>query len=160
MLQTIIDNLTRQSKGLALLLQLMQEEFSLLKANEPRDVTRVEFSIQELMGQLMAERKQLKGILYGTRLVQFLDSPSLKHPSNKERADAIRSLMQTIHEHEQQCAKQAEKNSKLVLALMDQGEKLLHHMYDQLRPKKKDSYSNRGTYASNRPQAALIKGRL
>ncbi len=160
MLQTIIHNLTRQNKGLALLLQLMQEEFSLLKANEPRDVTRVEFSIQELMGQLMAERKQLKGMLYGTRLVQFLDTPSMKHPSNKGLADAIRALMQEIHEHEQLCAKQAEKNSRLVLALMDQGEKLLYHLHDQLRPKTKDSYSKTGAYTSNRPQAALIQGRL
>lgn len=160
MLQIIFDNLTRQSKGLALLQQLMQEEFSLLKANEPRDITRVEFSIQELMGQLMAERKQLKSMLYGTRLTQFLDTPSMKHPSNRQRADAIRALMQEIHEHEQLCAKQAEKNSKLVLALMDQGEKLLHHLHGQLRPEKKDSYSKRGTYASNRPQASLIQGRL
>jgi len=160
MLQTIASNLTRQSKALALLLQLMQEEFSLLTGRDPRDVTRIEFSIQELMGQLVAERKAVKGMLGQVRLAQFLESGPAKHPSNREKAEVIRALLEEIHGLEQECARQADKNSKLVLALMDQGEKLLHYLHDQLRPKNQDAYSNRGKYAADRPQATLIRGRL
>lgn len=160
MLETIASNLNRQSKALALLLQLMQEEFSLLTSREPKDVTRVEFSIQELMGQILVERKAVKGMLHNMRLVEFLETAAVKHPANAAKSTTIKALLQEIQELEQECARQAKKNSKLVLALMDQGEKLLHHLHEQIRPNKKDSYSKRGQYSSQRPQASLIRGRL
>ena len=161
MLQNIIENLHRQSKGLALLQQLMQEEFALLMSREPRDVTKIEFSVQELMGQLMAERKGIKAMLHGMRLAEYLEAlPNKEHPRNAGRVERIHALLQEIDGIEQACAQQAEKNSKLVLALMDQSEKLLVHLHNELTPKKKNGYSNRGTYSNDRPQATLIRGRL
>lgn len=161
MLPTIIGNFTRQSKALALLLQLMQEEFSLLMSRAPRDVTKIEFSIQELMGQLMAERKSVKAALHNMRLREYLEAlPNKEHPRNKERIAQLDALIEEIEKLEQECARQAAKNSRLVLALMDQSEKLLSHLHSQIRPHKNESYSKHGTFAKDRPEATLIQGRL
>ncbi len=162
MLHSIFRNVLRQKKGLDLLLHLMQEEFSLLLGRKPQDITKLEFSIQELLGQLVAERKSLQAMLHGMRLREYLEAlPPQEDTQLESLRQAIVQLVGQCDVAEQACAKQAEKNSSLVLALMDQGQKLLQHLHDQLVPKNTNAYSKRGRFSSeSKPRATLISGRL
>ena len=160
MLQRIQQSLSRQSKGVALLGVLMREEFSLLQEHKPQDVTRLEFSIQELMGQLVAERKALKAMLHGMRLMDYLEALALADPAQEALRAEIYALLQQVDAREQECAKQAEMNSTLVLGLMDQGHKMLAHLQEQVIPKAQAVYSRHGRYSGERPQAALLEGKL
>ena len=56
-------NLTRQGRGMDLLQDLLQEEFSHLRDRDPDSATRLEFSIHELIRQLAVERVDLKKLV-------------------------------------------------------------------------------------------------
>lgn len=161
LLAPINESLSRQGKALTLLHKLMQEEFSQLMARNPTEVTKTEFSIQELVGQIISERKSLRGMLHGMRLKDYLEAlPQPEEEALRDLPDTIQKSLVSIHKLEQLCARQAEKNTKLVLGLMDQSQGMLEFLHNQLVPQKKESYSAKGTYSNQRPQARILEGKL
>jgi hypothetical protein len=76
MQQIILGSLIRQAKGTELLCQLLREEYSLLRAGEPDQVTGLEMCIQDLIRQLVREREFLTCRLQSagmTNLAVFLE---------------------------------------------------------------------------------------
>lgn len=167
MKRMFIENLTRQLKGFQLLKDLLEEEYSHLRALEPQDVSSLELSIQELLHQLAAERNVMVQFLQGMRITEWVqtlpmqvDSEGRPVEHTQEEIDLILNLTNAIDGLEQTCAKQAELNTTLALALMDQSASMLDFLQDQITPKQKEFYSARGAYQNNRPQASLIQGKL
>jgi len=160
--QRIIENLTRQKHGFKLLEDLLLEEFGLLCGHDPQPISGIEFSIHELMQQLSKERKYLVMLLEGQRLKQYIAALAemATSPEALEAAEELGRCVEDIDRYEQSCARQAEKNKILVLALMDQSQALLEYLYKKVVPKSKDSYSSFGRFAQRRPDAALIKGKF
>lgn len=158
MFERLLENVGRQEKGLMVLLDLLEEEFSLLTGHDPKAVTSCEFSIQELLRQLAAERVALRGIVRalapGARtlgdLRQTLDEGGALLDEAVARVDAL----------EQRCAVQAEKNSHLAMGLAEQSRNMLDFMHRQIQPKGNPTYSQRGRVSSSPPEAALFRGRL
>lgn len=147
-------NLIRQKKGMEVLLLLIEEEFAQLRGRKPQDVTATEFSIHELMRQIAAERLDLKKSLNGERLMTVL--PMLP----EEEQQALTSLLQELDDLEQECARKAERNADLALALHDQNQKMLDYISEQIRPKNTNTYGKMGGYQNQKPQAAIFRGRL
>ncbi len=161
MINRIQENLSRQYKGMQLLLVLLEEEFSRLMDRNAKGITPIELSIQELMRQLAAERMALK------RWVKAVD-PSAERVCDIESAMDLKRrydvtiVLEKIDDVEQQCGVQANKNQQLVLALYDQSSKLLNYMHRQIAPiEDKNGYSAKGRYAkTDNSQAALVRGSL
>lgn len=147
-------NLVRQHKGLLVLEELVQEEFTHLRSNKPQDVTATEFSIHELMRQLAVERLELRKTLGGKRLKELM--PMLP----EEQQAVLGKLLEDIDVVEQRCARQASVNAKLALALHDQSQNLLDFIHDQIKPKNQNTYGKMGRYTQARPEAALIRARF
>lgn len=153
-------NLARQSRGMDLLQELLQEEFSHLKHRDPDSATRLEFSIHELIRQLTAERLNLRAMVQSispgaTRLNEL---GACLEPAT---ADAFSAMLAEMQAKEQACAIQAEKNGEMARAMLDQSRSLLEFMTKQIQPKSDPVYSARGTYGKNsKPQAALFRGAL
>src|SRR5512142_3027226 len=118
MTQRILENLSRQHQALQVLKHLQEEEFSHLKEFRPQSVTALEFSIQELMRQIMVERKDAR------RMMQSIDPAATRLADFAEVFgndwENIQGLLGKIDVLEQTCAKQAEKSYTLALALFDQ----------------------------------------
>ncbi|MBU1610570.1 MAG: flagellar protein FlgN [Proteobacteria bacterium] len=159
MMHRIQENLSRQHKGMQLLLVLLEEEFSRLMDRNAKGVTPIELSIQELMRQLANERVCLKA------MVKAIDPMAERVRTilpilEEERRTAIEELLQQIDSDEQQCGMQAHKNQQLALALYDQSTNLLNFMHKQISPpENKDAYSAKGRYAKvNNRQPALVRG--
>lgn len=158
MLERIHANLDRQSKALALLFTLLEEEFSLLRNREAPEISRIEFSIQELLRQIAAERSSLRGLVAlmkpgAKRLAALL--PGLP----AEEAAALSTALRRIDRGEQACAVQAEKNTIMAQALAEQSRSLLNYLHQEIQPKSADTYSGRGRYAMRRPEASLLQRR-
>ena len=161
MMHRIQENLSRQDKGMRLLLQLLEEEFSRLMNRNPKGVTPIELSIQELMRQLARERTDLR------ELVQAVD-PAARRVRQivsamvDERREAVEDLMRRIDICEQRCGMQAHKNQQLALALFDQSSRLLNFMHKQITPPEdRRGYSAKGRYSkAGSNQAALVRGNL
>lgn len=156
MKERIRQHIDRQVKGMQLLHDLLAEEYALLRERRPEDVSAVEFSIHELMRQLAAERESTIYLLHGYSLEEFVD----EQPED-ERAPFV-FMVAELKRLEGLCTRQASMNSELALALYDQSRQLLEYLHGQIAPKEnQNTYSARGGYArANRPQAALIRGRL
>ncbi|GFK92699.1 hypothetical protein NNJEOMEG_00525 [Fundidesulfovibrio magnetotacticus] len=157
MTKRILENLTRQHQALKVLLFLQEEEFTHLKEFKPQSVGAQEFSIQELMRQLMGERKEVR------RLIQAMD-PAAKRLKDVAGAFGDRwadaeALLERIDRLEQTCAKQAEKSYSLALALFDQSTTYVDFFKKQLTPKK-ESYGPKGVFASTKPAPAILRGAL
>ncbi len=153
-------NLMRQGRGMDLLQDLLQEEFSHLKQRDPDSATRLEFSIHELIRQLTEERLELKCF------VQDI-SPTAKRLNDlgasldPETADAFKALLAEMDAKEQACAIQAEKNGEMAMAMLDQSRSLLDFMTKQIQPKSDPVYSARGRYGKDtKPQAAIFRGAM
>ncbi|EPR41706.1 FlgN family protein [Desulfovibrio sp. X2] len=152
------ENLDRQHKAMVVLYELLQEEFSLLRAGKPQEVTGLEMSIQELIRQIALERAELKSMVLareGTvvRLNVLVDSMP------PEEGEPLRKLVNTIDALEQACARQADKNSNLAMALFDQSKSMLEFMQSQIKPKRVDVYARNGRFAQGKSEAALLHGR-
>ena len=158
MLERIHANLNRQNKALALLLTLLQEEFSLLRQREAPEVSRIEFSIQELLRQIGAERSELRAMVTAIkpaakRLAHLLpDLPA-------DDAAVLAQAMAQADRIEQACAVQAEKNTIMAQALAEQSRSLLEYLHKEIQPKSANTYSGRGRYAVHRPEASIIHRR-
>lgn len=159
MLKLIKENLNRQSKAVALLNDLLEEEFSSLMNRKPHNVTQIEFTIQELMRQIASERMSLKGLLHridekASRLSHIFGA--IEDASRLE----VENLVAEIDKVEQRCAVQASKNQHLAHALLNQSQSLLGFLHNEIQPKNENVYSSRGRYEVVTPNPSLINGRL
>ena len=150
----ILEGMTRQEKGFALLEMLLNKEFENIKQGKIDAVTELEFSIHELLRQLAVERDQIGELLQRKKLSEYL--PLLK----QEMGDPLKYLADKVLEREQICAKQASRNAELVLALLDQGADLLDFLQKQLIPKNQDVYSAAGRFRNMGPQYHMLRGKL
>lgn len=158
MLDRINENIRRQYKGLELLSSLLEEEFSFLTGRDPRAVTGCEFSIQELLRQLAVERLDLKAMVKAVA-PEAGNLRDLAGALQGAEAEAFGVLLARVDAMEQQCAVQAEKNSRLAFGLAEQSKGLLEFMHKQIQPKHEDTYAKNGRYQGHRPEAAIFRGR-
>lgn len=154
MYERIQGNLTRQFKGLELLKSLLEEEFDFLVERDTDAVSNLEFSIHELLRQIVVERMDLKSAMQETKLLEYADMLP------EEEGEEIRKTYHLIDALEQHCSRQASRNAELSLALLDQSQSLLVFLHEQISPRQENVYSAKGRYREERPNAALITGRL
>lgn len=155
MYQRIYESLSRQERALALLRDLLQEEYEILLGRDTNTVVALEFSIQELIRQLAVEKALVIRSLAGQRVMEYAKTLA------EEEGDAIKLLFTLIDEGEQAVARQASRNAQLSLALLDQSTHTLKALTSQVVPPKSGVYSrNGGIRHEMHPQAALISGRL
>ena len=148
-------SLIRQSKALSLLCELMEEEYAALLDRNTDAVVALEFSIQELIRQLAAEKATVITTLAGVRVVEYASSLS------PEEGGALLDHLRAIDKAEQGVSRQATRNSQLSLALLDQSSRTLQALTSQAMPPKAETYGRRGGMrVQNHPEAALISGRL
>ncbi|MFW5487019.1 MAG: flagellar export chaperone FlgN [Desulfovibrio sp.] len=155
----IRQNLTRQGKALHVLHHLLMEEFSHLLDGEPEKVSIVEMALQELMRQIAVERLELKSMLGSEpgKDVRLADSMDKFSPEDQK---AIMEVTMQVDEMEQTCARQADKNRSLALALFDQSSSMIHYLHDQVKPKNTTAYSANGRFAKAPKGAPMVSGRL
>ena len=154
MFAQILGNLTRQAKALELLEQLQLEEHDLLLKRDTVSISSLEFSIHELLRQIAVERDELRGVMQGTKVLEYAGMLP------EEDGAKVREQYQAIDNAEQRCARQAENNTALSLTLLDKSHELMNYLYEQVQPKQQFVYGARGSYTNHRPQAAIINGRL
>lgn len=154
MFSLIHGNLTRQFKALELLNTLLNEEFVLLQARNSDAISQQEFMIHELLRQIAVERVDLKATMKDTALLDYAGMLP------EDDGESVRKLFYLIDSLEQHCAHQAAQNAELALALMDQSQSLLSFLHEQIKPKATTTYGAGGRMREQRPNAALISGRL
>ena len=147
-------NLFRQVKGLELLHSLLEEEFTCLLERDVEEVSSLEFSIHELMRQLLVERMEIKEVMNGVKISEYAGLLPQEDGAN------ITALVDELLKREQVCSRQASLNSTLAFGLLDQGQELLDLLYSAAVPKQADTYGAKGGMQANKPRAALISGRL
>ncbi|WP_428560124.1 MAG: flagellar export chaperone FlgN [Solidesulfovibrio sp. DCME] len=158
MIARMLSNLDRQMRAVELMRALQAEEFAALTARDPEAVASLEFSIQELLRQLAAERLGLHA-LYAAfdpsakRLFDIID----RFPP--EAAARARSLHAAIDAAEQACAKQAGRTYAMALGLYDMARNGLDNLRGLLAPKK-DVYGAKGRMAVGQAGPRLLSGRL
>ncbi|MDR1946996.1 MAG: flagellar protein FlgN [Desulfovibrio sp.] len=153
MYDIIHGNLNRQFKALELLASLLEEEFDLLCAHDTDGVTALEFSIHELLRQIVNERVSLKKNIQGATVAEYAGMLP-----DEERQELLR-LYKLIDSLEQYSSRRASRNAELSLALLDQSRSLLLFLHDQITPKNVQCYGARGRLREARPEAAIYSGR-
>nr|MCR4667382.1 flagellar protein FlgN [Desulfovibrio sp.] len=71
MYQLIVSSLDRQNKGLSLLQKLLLKEYEIICERKVDLVAHAEFSIQELIRQLVVEKEFVMGLLKGMRAREY-----------------------------------------------------------------------------------------
>jgi len=157
MLDRLHENLVRISGSLNLLHDLLTEEYRLLTEHEPKQVARLELSIQELLRQVTSEKELTVSLVAaahpGGRLAGLLES------LDPQTAAPLKDLTGRIEEGEKTCKFQAGLNSTLAMGLWDQSSGLLKFLHDQVRPKNQDTYSGKARFENPTRGPALISGR-
>ena len=152
--QLILESLSRQEKGMELLLTLLQQEYAIICERKMDLVAHEEFSIQELIRQLVQEKEFVMGLLHGMRLAEYCQGLA------PEVAAPILAICSQLDAEEQKTSRQAARNSQLALALLDQNARIMQNLFDQVVPKKTLVYGRRGAMNSVARQGSLISGRL
>ena len=119
MYQRIKESLSRQDKALALLRDLLEEEYHILLARDTDGVVAQEFSVQELIRQLAVEKTTVIKALDGVRVTEYARSLP------QEQGEALRALFRSVDQGEQEVSRQASRNAQLSLALLDQSSRTL-----------------------------------
>lgn len=153
------ENLHRQKQALVVLEQLQDEEFDHLSKGDPQSVAQVEFSIQELLRQLAAEREELKNQMKALNpsLPAMRDLLTLVEESQRPRTE---SLLRDIDHQEQVCARKAAQNMATAMALLDQNRAMLEFLSAEIKPKNGHTYSRRGTWRHPDGAGTLLQGRM
>lgn len=154
----ILANLRRQLGAVTLLESLLAEEFSHLSTRQPASVASVEFSIQELLRQITAERHSLHG-LYAALDPKARRLADLAGQLDPQTREAAQGLYDAIEKTEQRAAKQASRNYAMALGLYDVTKSSLDNLQKLMTPKK-GVYGARGRMASATPPPGMISGRL
>ena len=90
-------NLFRQVKGLELLHSLLEEEFTSLLERNVEEVSSLEFSIHELMRQLLVERMEIREVMNGVKISEYAGMLP------QEDGAAIMALVDELLTREQVC---------------------------------------------------------
>lgn len=154
MFQRIHDTLHRQQQALAVLGDLLEEEYQLLLQHNTQAVVALEFSIHELIRQIANEKAGIIRMLGGGKVLHYAEMLP------EEDGQKIRDLFNGIDRGEQRSSRQASINTELSLALLDQSQATLTELHTQVVPKNSLTYGKRGAMDNHRPQASLISGRL
>lgn len=154
MYQRIYDTLHRQQRALGLLLELLLEEYALLRARDTAAVVALEFSVHELVRQIAAEKADVIRMLDGGRVLHYAELLP------DDQAAPLRDMYASIDAGEQACSRQASLNAELSLALLDQSQRTMQELHDQVVPRSAQTYGRRGAMGSVRPMASFISGRL
>ena len=159
MLVKINENLHRQYKAVELLFELLKEEFSYLRKAKPQEVSRLQFSIQDLMRQITSERLELKAMVKAIEpkaktLTQIVDKLSPPH------SETFAGLIDGIDGLQQECARQAEKNNRLAFVMLDQANGLTRFIQEKVTPVNRDTYGRNGRFAKRNSGATIMAGRL
>ena len=155
MYQIIHESLSRQDKALALLHELLEEEYGILMSRNTDGVAALEFSIQELIRQIAVEKTLVIRTLAGVRVSDY----AAGLPEGE--GAALLTLFASVDDGEQQVSRQASRNAQLSLALLDQSTRTLQALTSQAAPPRAGVYGRRGGMRHEmHPQAALISGRL
>lgn len=160
MLHRLKENIARQGKAMLLLHLLLEEEFSRLTGRDPRAVSSLELSIQELMRQMMLERDDLSRIASSLSDGKARRVREVLPLFSEEERDGIEAQLRSLDAEEQRCARQAAQNQQLALALFEQSGKLLNYMHSKLKPVRMEGYSASGRYASRPGESRLVRGTL
>ena len=155
MYQRIQESLSRQDKALALLRDLLEEEYRILLSRDTDGVVAQEFSIQELIRQLAVEKAVVIRALDGVRVTEYARSLP------EEQGEALLELVRAVDSYEQEVSRQASRNAQLSLALLDQSSRTLQVLTSKAMPPRTETYGRRGGMRPEaHPQAAIISGRL
>lgn len=155
MYQIIHESLSRQDKALALLRDLLEEEYRILIGRDTDGVAALEFSIQELIRQIAVEKTLVIRTLEGVRVNAYAAGLP------EERGVALLTLFASVDAGEQEVSRQASRNAQLSLALLDQSTRTLQALTSQAAPPRAGVYGRHGGLRHEiHPQAALISGRL
>lgn len=155
MYQIIYESLSRQERGLALLRDLLLEEYEILLGRDTNAVVALEFSIQELIRQLAVEKDLVIRSLKGQRVLAYAET------LETEKGEILKKLFREVDSSEQAVSRQASHNAQLSLALLDQSTHTLKALTSQVVKPMAGVYSrNGGLRHELHPQAALISGRL
>ncbi len=157
MYQRIHDALYRQKQAIALLVDLLEEEYDLLRQRDTQAVVALEFAIQELVRQLAKEKVEVIAMLDGGKVRHYVELLPA------EQGQLLMEYYKAIDNGEQQSARKASRNAQLSLALLDQSQRIMNELHSQIVPQDSSTYGRRGAlkrYATQRPQAAIISGRL
>ena len=157
MKRRIVENIARQLQALKVLKALQLEEFAHLSEFRPQSVSAVEFSIQELVRQIHAERVDAKRMIPqirpgAARIAELREDFGENWP-------AVEGLLAQVDALEQFCAKQAEKSYRLALALFDQSGGYIDFFKQKLVPEK-GTYGPRGLMGKAKPRPAVVRGAL
>ena len=155
MYEIIIASLTRQDKALAVLFELLEEEYRLLMKRDTDAVAANEFSVQELIRQLVMEKHIVIRALGGIRASQYAETLP------EEQARPLLELLSRIDHSEQNTSRNASRNAQLVLALLDQSSRNLKKFTEKAAPKTSFVYGRRGAMRTvAHSEASLLSGRL
>ncbi|MDR2572878.1 MAG: flagellar protein FlgN [Desulfovibrio sp.] len=155
MYQTVYGSLSRQSRALAVLRDLLEEEYRLLLSRDMNAIASLEFSVHELIRQIAAEKNFVSAALHGGMVMDY----AAMLP--EEQALPLREFFQNIDDGEQAVSRQASRNAQLSLALLEQSTRNLRALTDMAMPPKAHTYGKKGGMSFlPRPEAALISGRL
>ena len=154
MYQLISTSLCRQAKGLEYLHDLLDEEFRIICGRDMQAVAACEFSIQELIRQLVVEKEFVMERLSGIRVRQYAQQ------LDDNQRQTIETWAEKIDKEEQVCARKATRNSELSLALLDQNEQSLQTLFKEAVPEETFVYGRRGAMRPVAAQGSLIHGRL
>lgn len=155
MYQIIHESLSRQDKALALLRDLLEEEYRILIGRDTDGVAALEFSVQELIRQIAVEKTLVIRTLGGVRVSAYAAGLP------EGRGVALLTLFASVDAGEQEVSRQASRNAQLSLALLDQSTRTLQALTTQAAPPRAGVYGRHGGMRHElHPQAALISGRL
>ncbi len=154
MYDRIYEALHRQKQAMQLLVDLLEEEYALLRKHDTPAVVSLEMSVHELIRQLAVEKVGVQKMLDGGKLKVYVTLLP------EEQGDDLMALFKDMDANEQKAARMASRNAQLSLALLDQSQRVMQRLHSQLTPKHSNTYGRRGYMGKQRPQAALISGRL
>lgn len=158
-MKLIAAGLDRQNKALSLLSRLLDEEFFLLRSSRPREIAGLQFSIQELLRQLTAEREGTR-----TRLLSIHPEAETVRDLLPSLSDKLRHLFETlldrIDTNEKTCGSKATRNSDVALALAEQSRSLLAFFHSQVAPRNRGVYASSGRWKEECGGPSLFHGRL
>lgn len=155
MYDIIIASLNRQDKALGVLSDLLEEEYELLMKRDTDAIAANEFSIQELIKQLLHEKNVVIGTLGGIRASQYAETLP------EEQGRPLLELLASIDKAEQNTSRNASRNAQLCLALLDQNTRNLNKFTEHAVPKTSFVYGRRGAMRTvAHPEASFVTGRM
>ncbi|WP_291321902.1 flagellar export chaperone FlgN [Desulfonatronospira sp.] len=154
----IMAALKRQKLALKLLLLLLQEEYSALMNNRPEKVSSLEFSLQELVRQMIREKEDLINTVQGAGFDGLGDYISGMDEVVRQQ---YLQMLQELEQEEKNMALQAVKNASIAQALSHQSAMLAREFIEQATPRQPSNYSADGRrYNDFSREAGFFRGRM